>query len=459
MKLINKLLISLGLTAAAAGALSAQNTTAGYFLDDYMYRFQMNPAMANSKGFVSMPGIGNLNIGFNGNLHLKNVLYNVNGRTTTFLHPEVSASEVLGNLKDMNNFNSNIKVNVLTAGFKGFGGYNTINIGVRADIGLHLPKSIFSLLKEGVSNNNYEIDGMRAFGNSYAEIALGHSHDLPVPGLRIGGAVKVLVGIANIDAQFNRASLNLGVDDWSILANADVRTRMKGFTYDTKRSEHTHNMYVNGANVDGAGVGGFGLAFDLGATYTLPFYNDVTVSVGLLDLGFIKWDNDMLASTNGDKTFNTDRYTFNADDDAPNSFKRTKDQIVDDISALYELENMGDQGGVTTPLGATLNIGAEYKFPLYRKLSFGLLNTTRIQKGFGWTNFRLSANVAPVKVFDASVSVAGGTYGFSFGWLANIHMPGFNLFVGMDHTTSKLAKQGVPLSSNAQVNFGLNFPF
>lgn len=33
------------------------------------------------------------------------------------------------------------------------------------------------------------------------------------------------------------------------------------------------------------------------------------------------------------------------------------------------------------------------------------------------------------------------------------------MFLGMDHTLGKLAKQGLPLSSNAAVNLGINFPF
>ena len=186
---------------------------------------------------------------------------------------------------------------------------------------------------------------------------------------------------------------------------------------------------------------------------------DWTFSLALLDLGFIKWNNNMLASTNGIKTFNTDEFTFNVDDNTPNSFKKEWDVIQDKLSALYELDDMGDQGGRTTALAATLNVGAEYTFPLYRKLSFGLLNTTRINGAYSWTDFRLSANIAPVKAFDASVNLAAGTYGVGFGWLANLHVPGFNLFFGMDHTVSKLAKQFVPLSSNASFNFGLNFPF
>ena len=40
----------------------AQTTYSGYFVENYDYRFQMNPALGNEKGFVSFPVLGNLNI-------------------------------------------------------------------------------------------------------------------------------------------------------------------------------------------------------------------------------------------------------------------------------------------------------------------------------------------------------------------------------------------------------------
>ncbi|MBJ2197593.1 MAG: hypothetical protein JFR40_06865, partial [Muribaculaceae bacterium] len=90
---------------------------------------------------------------------------------------------------------------------------------------------------------------------------------------------------------------------------------------------------------------------------------------------------------------------------------------------------------------------------------FGLLNSTRINGAYSWTQFRLSANIAPVKVFSADVNVAAGTYGVGFGWMINLHATGINLFLGMDHTLGTLSKQFIPLNSNASFNFGLNFPF
>lgn len=76
-----------------------------------------------------------------------------------------------------------------------------------------------------------------------------------------------------------------------------------------------------------------------------------------------------------------------------------------------------------------------------------------------WTDFRVSANVAPVKCFDASVNMAFGTFGVGFGWLLNFHTKGFNMFLGMDHTLGSVTKEFIPLSSNGSVNMGINIPF
>ncbi len=441
----------------AALTAGAQNTRSGYFVDDYTYRFQLNPAFGNSRGFVSMPAIGNMNVGVSGNLHVTDVLYNINGKTTTFMNPGVGTQDFLNNISDMNKLRVNAKFDILSVGFKAFGGYNTLNINARTEFGVNLPKSIFSLLKEGVSNKSYAIDDLRARGMGYVEVALGHSHDINNE-WRVGATVKLLFGGAYADAHLRRATMTLGTDSWTIESEAEINTSLKGLTYDTDLNDRTNNRYVSGADVDGAGIGGFGLGFDLGVIYKPAALKDWTFSASLLDLGFINWSNDMLASTNGVKKFDTDAYVFNVDDNADNSFNKEWDRMQDKLSALYELDDMGDQGSRATALATTFNIGAEYTFPLYRRLSFGLLNTTRINGAYSWTDFRLSANVAPVKCFDASVNLAAGTFGTGFGWLLNFHAPGFNLFLGMDHTLGKVSKEFVPLSSNASINFGLNFP-
>ena len=54
------------------------------------------------------------------------------------------------------------------------------------------------------------------------------------------------------------------------------------------------------------------------------------------------------------------------------------------------------------------------------------------------------------------MSLGVGSFGASAGWLVNIHPKGFNFFVGMDHILGKQSKEGIPLSSRASVNLGMN---
>ncbi|MCQ2075896.1 MAG: DUF5723 family protein [Bacteroidaceae bacterium] len=439
----------------------AQNTQSGYFVDGYLYRHELNPAIGNEQNYIAMPALGNLNVAMRGNIAFDNVFRSINGKTTTFLNPQVDVADFMGKLKDDNHTGADIRVNILSAGFKAFGGYNTVSVNARTNIYTSIPKSLFSLAKEGPYNQTYDIHDFTAVADAYAEVALGHSHQINEQ-WRVGGTVKVLIGGGNVEAKFDKAQLVLDKDAFHAVTNATINSSVKGLTYNTETTERgaegekTLHTYVNGADVDGAGVNGFGLAVDLGAQFKLN--QDWEFSASLLDLGFIRWSNNMVASTNGDREFNTDIYLFSPDDDAPNSFEREMDRLSEGLSALYELQDNGDAGGRTTGLSATMNIGAKYTLPKYRQLAFGLTNTTRMGK-YAWTDFRLSANWSPVKIVSASVNLGVGTYGASFGWMANFHPNGFNLYFAMDHTVGKIAKQGLPLSGNAQFNMGINFPF
>ena len=445
-----------------ASAATAQNLNSGYFTDGYLYRHTLNPAFGNDQSYVAMPALGNLNVGMNSNLRVDDILFNVNGRTALFLNPQVSTSEFLDGIHDKNKITENLRLQILGTGFKAFGGYNTFEINARQDLGLNIPGSLFRLAKEGIENKTYDISNFNAHAGGYTEIALGHSRQINDQ-LRVGAKLKVLLGIANIDANFKKAQLTLGENEWIGITDAEIQASIKSMKYEIEETERgpegeeTTHKYVSGLDIDSWGINGFGLAFDLGAEYKLD--KNWAFSASLLDLGYIGWNNNYVASTNGERQINTDKYIFNVDEDASNSFENEADRLMEGLSALYELQDNGDMGSRSKALAATMNLGVQYTPDFYDKLSFGLLNSTRMAGKYSWTEFRLSANVAPTNIFSASANMALGTYGTSFGWLLNFHPSGFNLFVGMDHTLGKLAKQGVPLSGRANVNIGINFPF
>lgn len=436
---------------AIAPAVSAQNLQTGYFDDNYMYRFQSNPAFANENGFVSMPGLGNLNLGTNGTIGVNHLIYNVNGQTTTMLNPGVSASEVLDGLKDKSRLGVSLRETILAIGFKGFGGYNTISLGARSDVNIGLPKDIFRLAKEGVSNSVYDLSGLSSRAAAWGEISLGHSHQIN-KNLRVGANLKFLLGVGSAVAKVKDTQLRLQNDTWIGQVDAEINASINGLRYETDYNKDTGREYVSDLEIDDfKPMNGFGMAIDLGAVYTLN--EDWEFSASLTDLGFISWKNNMVATTNGLQSVSTNDYSFNVDNND------SWDKFKDNLSLLYQLEDKGDQGSRTSGIGATMNLGAQYTLPVYRKVRFGLLNTTRMNGNFSWTNFRLSGTIEPVKCFSATASFGMGTFGPSFGWLINFKAKGFNLFLATDRTPGKLAKQGVPLNSNVNFNFGMNFPF
>lgn len=46
-----------------------------HFSDSYLYRHQMNPALANTSSYLSIPVIGNINVGVGTNFGVKDLIY------------------------------------------------------------------------------------------------------------------------------------------------------------------------------------------------------------------------------------------------------------------------------------------------------------------------------------------------------------------------------------------------
>ena len=132
--------------AASASAYAQQNLRSGYFLDGYTYRYKFNPAFQGERGYIALPAIGRIGVGVESSIAMSDVVYPLeNGSLATFLHPSVPADDFLSGLKDMNRLGVNVDLGILSTGFRTGKSYHTIDVSLRADAGVNLPKDLLRL--------------------------------------------------------------------------------------------------------------------------------------------------------------------------------------------------------------------------------------------------------------------------------------------------------------------------
>lgn len=451
---------------AVGCSAAAQTINSAYFTEDYKFRHMLNPAFGNEQNYVSIPALGNISVNTHGNFGYRDVIMSnpmypslSDKKMTTFLNPYISAEDALSGFSTGNNrITGDVSLTILSAGFKAFGGYNTIEINSRTTTGVSLPYELFEFAKN-TGNHSYDIGDINAHAQSFAEIALGHSRQINDK-LRLGAKLKVLVGLGRADVKMRNMKADLTAEDkWTITGEATADVSMKGFSYVSEEKKYNiegSGTYerVNDVDLDGVGVGGFGMAVDLGGVYEIN--EDWTVSASVLDLGFISWTNDMLAENRSKSFVFNGFHDVSVTSDRGEEIDTKVDRYGDQLADFANLTDMGDKGGRSTGIGATINVGAEYTLPVYRKVSFGALCTSRINGAYSWTEGRLSANYAPLNWLDGGVSFAVNSFTTSMGWVLNLHPKGYNFFIGMDHILGKTSKEMIPLSSNASLTVGMN---
>ena len=450
---------------AAILPTSAQELRTSYFMETSNYRHQMNPALLDSP-YVGLL-FSNINIGMTGNIGAKQFIFDTNGlpgytgnyRYTTFMDPNVDAKTFLNKLHDKNRFDLYLNYNLFSVGFKAWGGVNLLELNLRSNTNLTLPKGLFEFAKTAGEKEHYEFGGLGMRTQNYMELALGHSRDINDQ-WRVGGKLKFLIGAAYADFTADNVTLDMTEDAWRIQSNAQMKASLlKSDVIHEDPSKNSADGRPRVKELDNFGFSlpGFGMALDLGVTYK-PIEN-LTLSAAITDLGFISWKNTHHASSQGDYTFDGfNNIYIGSDKDQTEDIDDQFDQIGDDLEEMFSVYDDGTKTA-TQALAATLNVGAEYKLPAYDKLRFGFLYTSRIHGKYSWHQGMLNVGVRPVKWFECNVNGAVTSTGVTAGGMLSLKAPHFNFYIAADRFFSKMGKQGVPLnSSNGNITFGMTFP-
>lgn len=458
MKHAIKHIASIALAVVLSAGVSAQTTlNSSYFMEKMTKRNQLNPALKTPNNYVSMPSLGNFYLGINSNLGLGTFLYPRDNKLVTFLHESVPADEFLNKLTPNNTIELDLGIDLISFGFWAWGGQNTFNLALKSNTGAYLPREIFEFLKTGqeaTGVTRYDMSNITATTSNYLELALGHARDI-TDKLSAGAKIKVLIGAAHAEARIDRMDISMSQNEWTIKQAGHLQaTSLLELTTDPETGEVTGYDFGNHF-----GVAGFGLGFDLGATYKL--IDNLTLSAALTDIGFMRWNNLTRAETDPNKEFRFsgfDNIGAQDDENGDNPFDQKADQLGDDLKALTKFYQ-SDTRSVANSLRTTLRVGAEYAV-LDNAISFGLLSTTRFVGYRTYAEGMAAINFRPLSALHLTVNGSVSNMGSSVGAILNICAPGFNFFLGTDYFATKYSKQFIPINhARANLSFGFNITF
>ncbi|MEG1607013.1 MAG: DUF5723 family protein [Mucinivorans sp.] len=460
MKKIYKIYISALLVVVGSTNLcwSQSALRSSYFLDGMLTNHHFNPAIQGEYGYVGIPIIGSFNIGLNSNVGLANFLFPTNTGLTTFLSSSVSGADFLSALDSKNRIAADIQTSILAGGFWAWGGYNTVDVNFKSFTNANIPYEMFDFLKSGMSSaqgNTYKMENIMASTNNYIDIAFGHSRKIGDK-WTVGVKVKFVLGMANVQANINRLDATLTGDKWLIDMQGQLDVSAPGAVFKTNDKGDVSSVDLM-KKPFGEGLG-YGAAIDFGATFKPS--ERFTISLAVIDLGFISWGKSYRAS-NHDQQFLFDGFSNIAvgPDGTGLPLDKQLTSLKDDLSNLIKFKPTDGAISNTRMLRTTINLGVEYNL-VPEKFSFGLLATARFAEHHTVFQGLLSANYRPAKWFEMALS-AGMSSNTSFSWGGVINFcPRFiNFFVGADFVTMRLAPQMVPLhNTNMLISVGLNVP-
>jgi len=239
--------------------------------------------------------------------------------------------------------------------------YFTWNITAKSYTRQMLPQELFGILTNGTSPlvNKPTTFSPQVEGLAYVESGWGASYVVDRH-LTVGLKVKLLKGIAN--ATTAASAVNLSIDDnYNIKGVADVNLKTSGIhQFDNDDFDMGDDWEVYKKNT--------GMAFDLGATYSL-MDDRLILGASVLDIGGITWKNDTygyrLDPAKAHVTFegvNLERVL--------NGEKDYYQEVSDSIDTNFEFEK-GTIGSYRTPLPKRFYLSGSYM--LKKTLNVGLL--------------------------------------------------------------------------------------
>ena len=474
MKATNKFFFAALLIAACTMSAAAQQVNTLYFLENAPMRHTINPAFQPvSKGYVNFSPLGwsVFSVG-NNSLTISDAVY-VNpatGKTISALYPGEDRNKFLNKLRSMTDINGSATLGLANVGVRiKDNGFLMVGLNMRLESDGTLPKHLFSAIMGGTQMTNeavyYKLNGMGASASIYTEIYGGYSHKINDQ-WTVGGKLKFLLGHANLALRSKTLNLDGSPQELHLQGNLEgdvagqisfeklpntTNTTVEQFVNDWRNANLKPEDFINTKDIPGLLVpAGYGLAFDLGATYKPAEW--VQISASITDLGFIYWYKSRKIGLALDTTvtgLGDFKYSDFQDKDGNFSTSQMMDSVKSNVINIVKGAKMQSaKAGYCKMPTARFNLGVDFNF-WDNRVGVGVLSATRLYDARLYEELTLGAAFRPVNWFNIAVTYSllqNGKYSNIGAGLSFMPYDGINMTLAMDYIPTSYAN--VPNKDN-----------
>jgi len=359
-----KKIIPVILTLFCLVNLKAQQSLTLYNMQAIPQAMYVNPSVMPLTNInIGLPGISSnyINYGNNGF-----VLHDLLKQDPTNGGMLIDANDFLAKLKTNNNININAHVDLLSFGFKvKKKNYFSFNLTERVDVRFSYTKDLMSFVINGngaAANLNRDMHlapGLDA--SHYREWGLNYTREVTSK-LTIGGRLKYLSGIENVNTEKSSATLNTNSQYYALTGSANVSVNTAGV--DSASQKNTNSILGFTPSRQNRGA-----AIDLAASY--KYSKKLSFSLSIVDLGFINWKQytTNYVSNNPNATVHYNGVNVNQAVNDSANFGKSTQNYGDSLSKAFGVSTK--HTSYTTMLTTQFYVGANYW--LNEKNNVGLL--------------------------------------------------------------------------------------
>ncbi|MBO4585750.1 MAG: hypothetical protein J5675_04020 [Bacteroidales bacterium] len=411
---MNKIALVAALLLSAAGA-SAQSFRSGYFLDNYIYGYRINPAQINRKSFFSL-GTGNIDLQNNLNVGVASLLFPTENGLVTGFNKAVSAEEFLGGLPESTLLSMDENINLISSGRVKRNSMTTFEVNVRAMANMALPRELFAFLKQG-GDRAYDISGINLSAGLIGDASYGFAHRLG-KNLSFGARFHFLMDVADLRAYSVNSSITMGAAQTKL--DSELHLQTSGML--SLGTDDNGNLDFSKTSINGPIFSSYGGGVDLGIEIRSGRAFRLFASVTELGAMRVKNTTDLVANSS---------ITYTGMD-----VKYEDGEVKADYEAILEKLQQAiiftDAQSGTRLERLPYNLSAGFKLNMLGLLSIGALATYHTDVINPWYDVRAGATVSLGTLLSASANAGVSTFGPTLGGAVNVNLLGINVIAGVD---------------------------